>query len=135
MKMIVFDQWDKLVARFRTIAIGAAAEKSQHALVRLEPKGGAVRLEDHAMNNLAISGGKTTVAMPDIVPGKARNLTLRVAATGENEIAFTGAEAFEGEADALLPPGDGETVVYFLSETAADVFLVARRKAERITIE
>jgi hypothetical protein len=57
---------------------------------------------------------------------------LRVTASGDNVIAFTGAEAFEGEEGALDPPGDGETVVYFFSETSSDVLLVARKAVERI---
>ena len=60
---------------------------------------------------------------------------LRVEATGENTLKFEGAEAFEGEADALDPPGDGETCVYFFTETAADVLLVARKVVTRIETE
>ena len=70
--------------------------------------------------------------MPDIVPGKARDFMLRVTATGDNEIAFTGAEAFEGDAGSLEPPSDGETVVYFFTETDGDVMLVARKPVERL---
>ena len=132
MKVIVFDQWDKLMAKFRSVASGAATAKSQYDLVRLEPKGGRVQLADRSANNLAISGGETTIVMPDIEPGKARDFMLRVAATGENTLKFEGAEAFEGEADALQPPADGETAVYFFTETAADVLLVARKVVERI---
>ena len=75
------------------------------------------------------------VGASDIVPGKARDFMLRVTASGENEIVFTGAEAFEGEEGSLEPPGDGETVVYFFTETAADVLLVARKRVERIENE
>ena len=135
MKVIVFDQWDKLVAKFRGIASGAMAEKMQYDVVRVEPKGGRVQLADRAANNLAISGGETTVVMPDIEPGKARDFMLRVEATGENTLKFEGAEAFEGEADALAAPGDGETAVYFFTETAADVLLVARKVVTRIAAE
>ena len=60
---------------------------------------------------------------------------LRVEATGENTLKFEGAEAFEGEADALDPPADGETAVYFFTETAADVLLVARKVVTRIETE
>ena len=135
MKVIVFDQWDKLVAKFRGIATAAMNEKTQYDLVRLEPKGGRVRLADRSMNNLAVSGGATAIAMPDIEPGKARDFMLRITATGENTLKFEGAEAFEGEADALQPPGDGETCVYFFTETAADVLLVARKVVTRIETE
>ena len=132
MKVIVFDQWDKLVAKFKGIAAAAMSEKTQYDLVRLEPRGGRVQLADRSMNVLAAEGGATTIVMPDIEPGKARDFMLRVTATGENALKFEGAEAFEGEADALDPPGDGETVVYFFTETDADVMLVARKAVERI---
>ena len=135
MKVVVSDQWDKLVAKFKGIAANAVNEKTQYDLVRLEPKGGRVQLADRSMNNLAVSGGATAIAMPDIEPGKARDFMLRVEATGENSLSFEGAEAFEGEADALLPPGDGETCVYFFTETAADVLLVARKVVTRIETE
>lgn len=135
MKVIVFDQWDKLVAKFRGIATAAMNERTQYDIVRLEPKGGRVQLADRSTNNLAIAGGETTVVMPDIEPGKARDFMLRVTATGENTLKFEGAEAFEGEADALRPPADGETAVYFFTETAADVLLVARKVVERIETE
>lgn len=134
MKVIVFDQWDKLMAKFRSVASGAATAKSQYDLVRLEPKGGRVQLTDRSANNLAVAGGETTIVMPDIEPGKARDFMLRVTATGENALKFEGVEAFEGEEDALNPPGDGETVVYFFTETAADVLLVARKVVERIDV-
>ena len=135
MKVIVFDQWDKLVAKFRGIATAAMNERTQYDIVRLEPKGGRVQLTDRSANNLAVAGGETTIVMPDIEPGKARDFMLRVEATGENSLSFEGAEAFEGEADALQPPGDGETCVYFFTETAADVLLVARKVVTRIETE
>ena len=135
MKVIVFDQWDKLVAKFRGIATAAMNERTQYDIVRLEPKGGRVQLADRSANNLSVAGGETTIVMPDIEPGKARDFMLRVTATGENTLKFGGAEAFEGEADALEPPADGETAVYFFTETAADVLLVARKVVERIETE
>ena len=132
MRIIVFEQWDRLVALLKGIAAGSATERTQYAINRVEVKDGVARLADRASNNLALAGGRTTVLMPDIVPGKARDLMLRVTASGENEIAFTGAGAFEGEEGALEPPGDGETVVYFFTETSSDVLLVARKAVERI---
>ncbi len=132
MRIIVFDQWEKLVALLRNVAAGSATEKTQYGIVRVEPKDGRARLVDRASNNLAVDGGTTTVVMPDMTPGKARDFMLRVTASGENEIVFSGAEAFEGEEGALEPPGDGETVVYFFTETSSDVMLVARKAVERI---
>ena len=135
MKVIVFEQWDKLTALMRRIATGSASEKSQYAIKRVQTKDGRAHLDDRTANVLAIEGGTTTVVMPDIEPGKARDFMLRVTATGENTLKFEGAEAFEGESDALEPPGEGETVVYFFTETAADILLVARKVVERIETE
>ncbi len=132
MRIIVFDQWEKLVALLRNVAAGSATEKTQYGIVRVEAKDGRARLVDRAANNLAVNGGTTTVVMPDMTPGKARDFMLRVTASGDNEIVFSGAEAFEGEEGALEPPGDGETVVYFFTETSSDVLLVARKAVERI---
>jgi hypothetical protein len=132
MRIIVFDQWEKLVTLLRNVAAGSATEKAQYGIVRVEAKDGRAQLVDRAANNLAVGGGTTTVVMPDMTPGKARDFMLRVTASGENELLFTGAEAFEGEEGALEPPGDGETVVYFFTETSSDVLLVARKVVERI---
>ena len=135
MKVIVFEQWDKLTALMRQIAAGSASEKSQYAIKRVQTKDGRAHLDDRTANVLAIEGGTTTVVMPDIEPGKARDFMMRVTASGENTLLFKGAEAFEGESDALEPPADGETVVYFFTETAADILLVARKVVERIETE
>lgn len=135
MKVIVFEQWDKLTALMRRIAASSASEKSQYAIKRVQTKDGRAHLDDRTANVLAIEGGTTTVVMPDIEPGKARDFMMRVTASGENTLLFKGAEAFEGESDALEPPGDGETVVYFFTETAADILLVARKVVERIETE
>ena len=135
MKVIVFEQWNKLTALMRQIAAGSATEKSQYAIKRVQTKDGRAHLDDRTANVLAIEGGTTTVVMPDIDPGKARDFMRRVTAAGENSLKFEGAEAFEGESDALEPPGDGETVVYFFTETAADILLVARKVVERIETE
>ena len=132
MRIIVFEQWDRLVALLKGIASGSATERTQYAINRVEVNDGVARLAGRASNNLALAGGRTTVVMPDIVPGKARDFMLRVTATGDNEIAFTGAEAFEGDAGSLEPPSDGETVVYFFTETDGDVMLVARKPVERL---
>ena len=135
MKVIVFEQWNKLTALMRQIAAGSATETSQYAIKRVQTKDGRAHLDDRTANVLAIEGGTTTVVMPDIEPGKARDFMLRVTAAGENTLKFEGAEAFEGESDALEPPGEGETVVYFFTETAADILLVARKVVERIETE
>ena len=132
MRIVIFDQWEKLVSLLKSMAASSATERTQHDIVRIVPKDGRAQLADRAMNNLAVEGGATTVVMPDMVPGKAREFMLRVTASGENEIAFAGADAFEGDEGALEPPGDGETVVYFFTETASDVMLVARKAVGRL---
>ena len=135
MRLLMFPQWDKLSALLRTMARQSAADYCQRNIKRVQPKGGRVHLLDRAANVLAVTGGETVVVRPDIVPGKARDFMLRVTATGENALKFEGVEAFEGEEDALNPPGDGETVVYFFTETAADVILVGRKVVTRIETE
>ena len=132
MRLIAFPQWDKLTSLLRNMARQSAADYAQRKIVRIIPKNGVAHLANYAVNLLAVEGGKTTIVMPDIVPGKARDFMLRVTASGENEIAFAGAEAFEGDAGSLEPPSDGETVVYFFTETDGDVMLVARKPVERL---
>ena len=132
MRIVIFDQWEKLVSLLKGMAASSATERTQYDIVRIVPKDGRAQLADRAMNNLAVEGGATTVVMPDMVPGKAREFMLRVTASGENEIAFAGADAFEGDEGALEPPDDGETVVYFFTETASDVMLVARKAVGRL---
>ena len=111
MRIVIFDQWEKHVAFLKGVAASSATERTQYAINRVVPKDGRAQLVDRASNNLAVDGGATTVVMPEIVPGKARDFMLRVTASGENDIVFTGAEAFEDEEGSLEPPGDGETVV------------------------
>lgn len=135
MKVIVFEQWDKLVALLRGLAANAAAGSARRAVRRVEPQGRRVVLDDRAANVLDVGGGETTVVMPNAEPGAARGLSLRVTASGANTLVFEGADAFEGEAGALDPPADGETVVYFFAETAAGVMSVERKAATRIEQE
>ena len=126
MRLLMFPQWDKLSALLRTMARQSAADYCQRNIKRVQPKAGRVLLEDRTVNVLIVEGGQTTVVMPDIEPGKARDFMLRVTATGENTLKFEGAEAFEGEEDALEPPADGETAVYFFTETALTGWPVRR---------
>ena len=135
MKIIVFEQWDKLTALLHGMAARSATATAQYAVKRVQPQHGRAHLDDRTANILAVDGGTTTVVMPDIEPGKARDFMLRATACGENTLRFEGAEAFEGEADALSPPEDGETCVYFFTETAAGILLVARKVVKRIKME
>ena len=57
MKVIVFEQWDKLTALMRRIAAGSASEKSQYAIKRVQTKGGRAHLDDRTANVLAVEGG------------------------------------------------------------------------------
>ena len=136
MKIILFDQWDKLVEMLKSMAGKAATEKSQYAINRVMPVEGRALLMDRAMNNISVSGESVTLQMPDIIPGKARDFLVRVTAETESDLLFTGAEAFEGDNDdVLMPPNAGETVIYFFTETDADVFLVSRRIVSQIESE
>ena len=75
MKIILFDQWDKLVAMFKSMAGKAATEKSQYAFNRVMPVEGRALLMDRAMNNipvpnesaLATAGGQEGVAARAVV--------------------------------------------------------------------
>lgn len=40
MKIIVFEQWDKLTALMRNLAAGSAEEKTQYAISRVRTKSG-----------------------------------------------------------------------------------------------
>ena len=133
MKLCLFPQWDNLVSFMRNLARHSAADICQRNFVRIKPVDGHALLTDRAMNALSLTGEAVTLQVPDIIPGKARDFLVRVTAEADTDIAFTGAEAFEGDNDdVLMPPNAGETVIYFFTETAPDVFLVARRPVERI---
>ena len=88
MRLLAFPQWDKFASLLRNMARQSATDYAQRKIVRIIPKDGVARLADRAANNLAVEGGTTTVVMPDMVPGKARDFMLRVTASGENGIAF-----------------------------------------------
>ena len=133
MKLCLFPQWDDLVSFMRNLARHCAADICQRNFVRIKPVDGHALLTDRAMNALALTGEAVTLQMPDMIPGKVRDFLVRVTAETESDLLFTGAEAFEGDnQDVLMPPNAGETVIYFFTETAPDVFLVARRPVERI---
>jgi len=136
MQVVVFSQWDKLVALLRRLASSSVDEKTQYALAKLEVAGGGVKAGDRAMNSVVLTGGRVDVGVPDAVPGRARDFVVRLKADAATEVAFTGADAFESDdPEALSAPGVGETKVYRFTETAADVFLVTGRKVEKIEVE
>ena len=74
MRIVIFDQWEKLVSLLKGMAASSATERTQYAINRVVAKDGRAQLADRAANNLAVGGGTTTVVMPDMVPGKARDL-------------------------------------------------------------
>lgn len=128
MKLILFDQWDKLVTMFKSMVGNAATEKSQYAITRVVPFEGRARLTDRAMNNLTVTGEAVTLQVPDLIPGKARDFLVRVTAEADTEIAFEGVGTIEGDnLDVLMPPNAGETVIYFFTETVPDVLHVTRK--------
>ena len=128
MRLLVFPQYAKLIAHFRPVASACAAEKAWWPICRVEAQNGVAHLRDHAMNVLALTGGATTIILPDIIPGKARQFRLRLSATGENIISFVGAPLESADDDAFAPPLDGETVLYTFTETLGDLLFVERRK-------
>lgn len=64
MRVVVFDQWDRLAALIRGVAAGSATDRARYDIVRVEPRDGRAQLSDRAVNCLAVDGGRTTVAMP-----------------------------------------------------------------------
>ena len=89
-------------------------------------------MADRAMNVVTLSGGTATLAVPEIVPGKARDFLLRAECTASTDLKFAGAD-FEGETNGELdPPGEGETVIYFFTETKAGTLLVSRKAVNTI---
>ena len=86
MRLLAFPQWDKLTSLLRGMARQSAADYAQRKIVRIIPKNGIAHLANYAANLLAVEGGKTTIIMPDMTPGKARDFMLRVTASGDNEI-------------------------------------------------
>lgn len=134
MRLIAFPQWNKLTSLLCGMSRQSAADYAQRNIVRIIPKNGIAQLANYAVNLLAVERGTTTIIMPDMVPSKARDFMLRVTASGENELLFTGAEAFVSAEGALEPPDDGETVVYFFTRVLLHrdgVRRDARRPQER----
>ena len=129
MKLLLFNQYDRLLAKFKAIASECARDAADWKICRVSASNGAVHLHDRAMNVLAVTGGETRIVVPDIEPERARQFCLRVTAEGGNTLTFTGAEAFEAaDADSLLPPSDGQTVIYRFTETVGDRLYVERKE-------
>ena len=127
MKLLLFNQYDRLLAKFKALASDCAKDAADWKICRVSASNGIVHLHDRVMNVLSVSGGDTRIVVPDIEPERARQFCLRVTATGDNALTFDGAEALEAaNADALLPPTDGQTVVYRFTETVGDRLYVER---------
>ena len=129
MKLLLFNQYDRLLAKFKAIASECARDAADWKICRVSASNGTVHLHDRALNVLAVTGGETRIVVPDIEPERARQFCLRVTAEGDNTLTFTGAEAFEAaDADSLLPPSDGQTVIYRFTETVGDRLYVERKE-------
>ena len=127
MKLVLFHQYDQLLAKFKAIASDCAKDAADWKICRVQSSNGIVHLHDRTMNVLNASGGETRIVVPDIDPERARQFCLRVTAEGDNTLTFTGAEAFEAaDADSLLPPSAGQTVIYRFTETIGDRLYVER---------
>ena len=127
MKLVLFHQYDQLLAKIREVARCCARDAADWKICRVSASSGSVHLHDRAMNVLSVSGGETRIVVPDIEPERARQFCLRVTAEGDNTLTFTGAETFEAAAaDSLLPPSDGQTVIYRFTETVEDRLYVER---------
>ena len=127
MKLVLFHQYGQLLAKIREVARCCARYAADWKICRVSASSGSVHLHDRAMNVLSVSGGETRIVVPDIEPERARQFCLRVTAEGDNTLTFTGAEAFEAaNADSLLPPSDGQTVIYRFTETVEDRLYVER---------
>ena len=144
MKLLLFNQYDRLLAKFKAIASDCARDAADWKICRVQSSNGIVHLHDRTMNVLSVSGGVTRIVVPDIDPERANipqseglprsgalagvQFCLRVTAEGDNTLSFTGAEAFEAaDADSLLPPSDGQTVIYRFTETIGDRLYVERK--------
>ena len=128
MKLVLFHQYDQLLAKIREVARCCARDAADWKICRVSASSGIVHLYDRTMNVLAVTGGETRIVVPDIEPERARQFCLRVTAEGDNTLTFTGAEAFEAaDADSLLPPSDGQTVIYRFTETIGDRLYVERK--------
>ena len=129
MKLVLFHQYDQLLAKIREVARCCARDAADWKICRVFASSGIVHLHDRTMNVLAVTGGETRIVVPDIEPERARQFCLRVTAEGDNTFTFTAAEAFEAtDADSLLPPSDGQTVIYRFTETIGDRLYVERKK-------
>ena len=127
MKLVLFHQYDQLLDKFKAIASDCAKDAADWKICRVSASSGIVHLHDRTMNVLNASGGETRIVVPDIDPERARQFCLRVTAEGDNTLTFTGAEAFEAaDADSLMPPSDGQTVIYRFAETLGDRLYVER---------
>ena len=128
MKLVLFHQYDRLLAKIREVARCCAKDAADWKICRVQSSGGTVHLHDRTMNVLSVTGGETRIVVPDIEPEQARQFCLRVTAEGDSTLTFTGAETFEAaNADALSPPTDGQTVIYRFTETIGDRLYVERK--------
>ena len=135
MRIILFEQWEKLVGLLGNLATSAAKSNAAYSLNRVNLTNNKGTLMNHAVNLLIVSGGETHLTLPDIEPGVARDFVLRVEATGENRLTFVGDVTFEGEEGALKAPASDATTIYLFSEVEGDKFLVSRKEVQTLEQE
>ena len=71
MKLVLFHQYDQLLAKIREVARCCAKDAADWKICRVQSSGGNVHLHDRTMNVLNVSGGETRIVVPDIDPERA----------------------------------------------------------------
>ena len=71
MKLVLFHQYDQLLAKIREVARCCARDAADWKICRVSASSGSVHLHDRAMNVLSVSGGETRIVVPDIEPERA----------------------------------------------------------------
>ena len=71
MKLVLFHQYDQLLAKIREVARCCARDAADWKICRVSASNGSVHLHDRAMNVLSVFGGETRIVVPDIEPERA----------------------------------------------------------------
>ena len=72
MKLVLFHQYDPLLAKIREVARCCARDAADWKICRVSASNGSVHLHDRAMNVLSVLGEETRIVVPDIEPERAR---------------------------------------------------------------
>lgn len=128
MKLIIFNQWDKLVALLRQIAESAAGKKIQYRYNRVILSGGSGSLVDRCVNLFSLQDESARLVFPAQYTDVARDFVVRVVCETSGEITFEGADRFESEDPNVFAPLEAEDIaVFFFTETEPGVFLVSKK--------